>query len=74
MLNKVFLLQMAEHGYEGFTIIGDNLNQSTPSAEYVLKDLIAEGLCGLFLEHSELRIMSEWASALDNIEETARSG
>ena len=59
MLDKIFLLQMPEHGDEGFTIIRDDLDQSTPSAEYVLKDPIAEGLCGLFSEHSELGIMSE---------------
>ena len=50
---------MAECGYKGFTIIGDNLDQSTPSAEYVLKDPITEGLCSLFSEHSEFGIMSE---------------
>ena len=59
MLDKVFLLQMAKCGYEGFTIIRDNLDQSTPLTEYVLKDPIAEGLCSLFSEHLELGIMSE---------------
>ena len=65
------LLQVGEHFDERRPIVGDNLTKSTPSAQYVFKDPISNGLCGLCTEGMIFGEMRQGTAALYEVLKTA---
>ena len=64
MLDVVPLLQVGGCFDEHRPIVGDNLTKSTPSAQYVFKDTISNGLSGLCTEGTIFGEMCQGAAAL----------
>ena len=58
------LFQVGEHFDEHRPIDGNNLAKCTPSAQYVFKDPISNGLCGFCTEGLIFREMHKRAAAL----------
>ena len=58
------LLQVGERFDECRPIVGDDLVKSTPSAQYVLEDPIADGLRGFCAEGTIFGEMHQGAAAL----------
>ena len=71
MSDVVPLLQVGERFDECRPIVGYNLAKSTPSAKYVFKDPISDGLCGLCAEGTIFGEMCQRAVALYEVLEAA---
>ena len=64
MSDVVPLLQVGERFDEHRPVVGDDLAKCTPSAQYVLKDPIPDGLRGLCAEGTIFGEMCQGAAAL----------
>ena len=64
MSDMVPLLQVGERFDECRPIVSDDLAKSAPSAQYVFKDPISNGLCSLCAEGMIFREMRQGAVAL----------
>ena len=64
MSDMVLLLQVGKRFDKCRPIVSDYLAKSTPSAQYVLKDPIADGLHGFCMEGMIFREMRQGAVAL----------
>ena len=64
MSDMVLLLQVGERFDERRPVVGDDLTKSTPSAQYVLKDPISDGLRGFCAEGTIFGEMCQGAAAL----------
>ena len=71
MSDVVPLLQVGERFDECRPIVGDDLARSSPLAQYVLKDPIADGLCGFCMEGMVFGEMRQGAAALYKVLEAA---
>ena len=67
VVNVVSLAQIVEGFNEGGAIVHDNLTKSAPLAKNIIEYPIANGLCGLSMKNTILRIVCEQAVALDQI-------
>ena len=67
MLDVVPLFQVGEHFHKCRPIVGDDLTKSIPSAQYVFKDPISDGLCGFCAEGTVFGEMCKGAAALYEI-------
>ena len=65
------LLQVGKRFDKRRPIVGDNLAKGAPSAQYVLKDPISDGLCGLRTETTIFGEMRQGAAALYEVLEAA---
>ena len=65
MANVVLLAQIVKGFNEGGAIVHDDLTKSTPSAQNIIEYPITDGLRGLSAKNAILRIVHEWAAALD---------
>ena len=64
MSDVVLLLQVGECFDKHRPVVGDNLAKSAPSAQYVFKDPISDGLHGLCVEGMIFGEMGQGAAAL----------
>ena len=71
MSDVVPLLQVGKRFDEHRPIVGDNLTKSTPSAQYVFKEPIFDGLHGLCMEGTIFGEMCQGAVALYEVLEAA---
>ena len=71
MSDEVLLLQVGERFDKHRPIVGDYLAKSTPSAQYVLEDPIADGLHGFCMEGMIFGEMHQGAAALYEVLEAA---
>ena len=71
MSDVVLLLQVGERFDKRRPVVGDNLAKCTPSAQYVLEDPIADGLCGFCMEGTIFGEMRQGAAALYEVLEAA---
>ena len=71
MSDVVLLLQVGKHFDECRPIVGDDLAKSTPSAQYVLEDPIADGLRGFCTQGTVFGEMGQGAAALYEVLEAA---
>ena len=71
MSDVVSLLQVGECLDERRPVVGDNLAKSAPSAQYVLKDPITDGLRGFCTEGTIFGEMRQGAAALYEVLEAA---
>ena len=66
----VLLLQVGQCFDKHRPVVGDDLTKSIPSAQYVFKDPISDGLHGFCTEGTIFREMCEGAAALYEVLET----
>ena len=71
MSDVVLLLQVGKHFDERRPIVSHDLAKSTPSAQYVFKDPISDGLRGLCTEGTIFGKMCQGAAALYKVLEAA---
>ena len=71
MSDMVPLLQVGERFDERRPVVGDNLAKCTPSAQYVFKDPVSNGLHGLFVEGLIFGEVCQGAAALYEVLEAA---
>ena len=71
MSDMVLLLQVGERFDECRPIVGDNLAKCTPSAQYVLKDPITDGLRSFCVGRTIFGEMHQGAAALYEVLEAA---
>ena len=71
MSDVVLLLQVGERFDERGPVVGDDLAKCTPSAQYVFKDPISNGLHGLCAEGTIFGEMCQGAAALYKVLEAA---
>ena len=71
MSDVVPFLQVGERFDERRPVVSDDLTKSTPSAQDVFEDPIADGLCGFCAEGTVFREMHQGAVALYEVLEAA---
>ena len=70
--NVVSLAQIIKGFNESGAVVRDDVRKTAPSAKDIVKNPIADGLCGLCAKNAIFGIVRERAAALDQVFEAAR--